>query len=129
MSFNCPHCGKVLDIVKKDVSKSVSVGKPKVDLEESFSDSLEKAIDNKVRPVEKMSGIDQLNRMVSGSFSPQNSGLCDGYGNSLTNLMKERENLMSNGVSVGGDSEAGDITDNEVLAKRLQNLIHGSLSK
>ena len=72
MSHNCPHCGKMLDIVKvEDVTASKVVGRPEADLSDgvmkAVSESIEEKISKKFEETDAVvSSLVRLNKLANG---------------------------------------------------------------
>ena len=133
MFIKCPHCGESLTISKAvDITSTKSVG----DASSGFSSGLVKAIsesiDTKVeekldKNIDKViSSLSSLNSLANGSFSKKDDGLASGWSGSMATALRAKNKLES-----GGDisKDTSDVSDKSMIAKRVQNLLHGALNR
>jgi hypothetical protein len=136
MELKCPHCGGVLEITKaQTITSAKSVGRPSGSLQSGIIKAAGESIEERmVKKVESgvnaaISSLEALNALANGSFSKNGDGLASGWGGSMSQVLRARSHLVEK-ESVGGVAGADlDSMDKAVLARKVQNLMHGALNK
>jgi len=137
MSFKCPHCGGVLEVSKcVDLTKAKSVSTEKGDLSSGIVDATVNAIEKQVSSLSGgdavIDSLTRLNNLANGHLGDTDSGLASGWGGAMVEALKSRRDEGQNVEAYAPEEIAKsdpDSLDKAAVAKAVQNMLHGALSK
>ena len=129
MSFDCPHCGRGIDVIKhKDVTSAQPISS-EGDLARGIVKATTDAIQKKVSSPESaaISSLEQLNQIANGVMSESSAGLASGWGGSMLKALEDRERVYDSSADLSTGDPA--LMDRNAAADKIQSLIGSALSK